>query len=239
MKRALFSVGILTVALACLTGCGQRKPAEAPKAAASKVESAAPNIETAVPPAPVAPATAAQAPAAPKPEIVPLVVADFNSGSKPNNVGGDFGSWNKDPNDPTQGCAEKFNSDERYGKDGYSLELDYDVDSLNPAYCGFWMKLDNKDVSQYNMLVFYIKGDEKAGYPQRMKIELKNAKGEVGKTYITQISPTWSPVEVPFSNLQGIKDFSNMTEFTIVFEDSASRPKTGKIYIDNVGFARQ
>ena len=38
------------------------------------------------------------------------MVADFNSGTKPNNIGGDFGAWIKDPNDPMQGCVESFDA---------------------------------------------------------------------------------------------------------------------------------
>ena len=44
-----------------------------------------------------------------------LMVADFNSGAKPNNLGGDFGCWIKDPNDPMQGCVESFDAKDRFG----------------------------------------------------------------------------------------------------------------------------
>ncbi len=167
-----------------------------------------------------------------------LMIADFDMGEKPNNIGGDFGAWNKDPDDPTQGCHDFFTSDEKYGREGYAIALRYDVDSPNPAYNGFWMKLENLDAAQYNKLAFYIKGDTEEGYPQKIKIEFKNNKGEVGKVYVSQISGTWAPVEVPFSNFKGIKDFSQMTEFVIVFEDRVTKPKTGTIYIDNIQFAR-
>ena len=53
-----------------------------------------------------------------------LVIADFNTGEKPNNIGGDFGSWDKDPSDETQGCKMSFESDDANGKtDGYSVHL--------------------------------------------------------------------------------------------------------------------
>lgn len=240
MKNYVIALGIFLVS-ATVLGCGQQKtPTTQPPAAPA---AAAPKIDVAVQPAPVAPAPAAVAPApAPSaPAAVAgkeIIIADFNTGDKPNNVGGDFGSWDKDPNDPSQGTKMSFNPDEKYGKDGFSLQLDYDVDSTNPAYNGFWMKLGDVDASYYSKLVLYIKGDEAKGYPQKLKVELKNANGEVGKAYITQISGTWAPVEVPFSSFQGIKDFSKMTEFTIVFEDSVSRPKAGTVYIDNIGFAR-
>ncbi|HOX09542.1 MAG TPA: carbohydrate binding domain-containing protein [Candidatus Omnitrophota bacterium] len=250
MKNFVIALGIFLVSAAVL-GCGQQKaptyqpapvstakPAETVAVTSPSAPSAAaPKIDVAVQPAPVAPAPAV-AVAAPAATGKEMVIADFNTGDKPNNVGGDFGSWDKDPNDPSQGTKMSFNPDEKYGKDGFSLQLDYDVDSPNPAYNGFWMKLGDVDASYYNKLVLYIKGDEAKGYPQKLKVELKNANGEVGKAYITQISGTWAPVEVPFSSFQGIKDFSKMTEFTIVFEDSVSRPKAGTVYIDNIGFAR-
>ncbi|MFA5335256.1 MAG: carbohydrate binding domain-containing protein [Candidatus Omnitrophota bacterium] len=243
MKSFVVALGILAVSMTFI-GCGQQKapPAQSSAGAEALPPAAAPKIEVAVQPAPVAPAAApagAEAlPPATPPAAKEMVIADFNTGGKPNNVGGDFGSWDKDPNDPSQGTRMSFNPDEKYGKDGFSLQLDYDVDSPNPAYNGFWMKLGDIDATYYNKLVLYIKGDEAKGYPQKLKVELKNAKGEVGKAYISQISGTWAPVEIKFSDFQGIKDFSKMTEFTIVFEDSVSRPKAGTVYIDSMGFAR-
>jgi hypothetical protein len=36
---------------------------------------------------------------------IQLLVADYDSGSKPNNLGGDMGCWNKDPNDKWDSTA--------------------------------------------------------------------------------------------------------------------------------------
>src|SRR5512140_2383796 len=89
-----------------------------------------------------------------------LVIADFDTGDKPNNIGGDFGGWDKDPNDESQGCQMSFDTDDSQGDPaGYSIRLDYDVDSPNPAYNGFWMKLNGEDATPYNTLNFYVKGD--------------------------------------------------------------------------------
>ncbi len=220
-KRSFFYMGVLILLTALVFGCAPKKEA-APKK---------PPVEVKVPPKPVPPK-----PEVALPEAV-LVVADFDTGSKPNNIGGDFGSWGKDPNDPSQGCQDSFTSEEKYGKEGYAIKLKYDVDSPNPAYNGFWMKLENIDVTPYNKLVLYIKGDTEAGYPQRVKVELKNANGEVGEAYLSQISGTWAPVEIPLSSFKGIKDFSKMAEFNVVFEDTVATPKTGIIYIDNLQFA--
>ena len=83
-----------------------------------------------------------------------LLVDDFDRGQKPNALGGDFGSWDKDPSDPTQKCTISFDKAGAFGGVGYSLKIDYDVDSPNPAYNGFWMKLQGSNVSSYAKLTF-------------------------------------------------------------------------------------
>ena len=86
-----------------------------------------------------------------------LVIADFNSGMKPNNIGGDFGTWDYDPNDNTQTCEMEFSPlNIHTGENGYCLKLAYDVQSPNPAFNGLWMQLEGKDVTRYNRLSFWV-----------------------------------------------------------------------------------
>jgi len=163
-----------------------------------------------------------------------LVIADFDSGVKPNNIGGDFGAWDKDPADFTQTCFESFSSTQRRGNSGFSLKLDYDVDSPNSAYNGFWMKLNGADFSKYKKLVIWIKGDSSKGYTKVAKLEFKNGKGEVGKYYISDIGDDWKEVTIPFLKIAGITDFSKMEELVLVFEDWRATKKEGSIYLDDI-----
>lgn len=167
-----------------------------------------------------------------------LLIADFNKGEKPSNIGGDFGSWEKDPSDKTQSCIISFSKDTKVGDKGYSLRIDYDVESENPAWNGAWFKLNGIDVSKYKKLNLYIKGDKKRGFTKVIKLELKNEKGQVGKFYITDISEKWEKYSIPLDKFIGITDFSKMKEFVIVFEDIKTTKKTGTIYIDNIYFSK-
>ncbi len=168
-----------------------------------------------------------------------LIIADFNSGKKPSNIGGDFGSWDKNPKDTTQTCLISFSKKERVGKEGYSLRIDYDVDSPNPAWNGAWFKLNKIDVSGYKRLNFYMKGDENKGFTKVLKIELKNGKGEVGKYYLSGITSEWKKFSIPLENFVGISDFSEMEEFVIVFEDTKATKKVGTVYIDEIYFSKK
>ena len=165
-----------------------------------------------------------------------LVVSDFDSGAKPCNIGGGFGAWDKDPADFSQGCSDIFDPIEKVGDKGFSMKLDYDVDSPNPAYNGFWLKLNDLDASGYKNLSFDVKGDPEVGYTTVFKIELKNNKKEVGKFYVTEVDDSWQTITIPLRNFSGIMDFSGLAEFVIVFEDRMATNKDGIIYIDEIKF---
>ncbi len=160
------------------------------------------------------------------------VLADFNSGSSPNNVGGGLGAWDKDPQDSTQTCRESFDSMVKNGNSGCSLKLDYDVDSPNAAFNGFWMKLNNMNLSQYQTLNLWVKGDQSRGYTERFKIELKTPDG-VGKYYITGINSDWQKISIPLSGF-GLGSLASCTELVVVFEDQVATDKDGTIYIDDI-----
>lgn len=164
-----------------------------------------------------------------------VLVDNFDDGTKPNALGGDFGAWNKDPLDPTQYCREGFDSANAFGLAGYALRLDYDVDSPNPAYNGFWSKLENLDLRPYQTLSLYIKGDKAKGYTTQLKLELKNDR-ERGSFLLKGITDEWQKVSVPILEFMGLSDWSRITEFVVVFDDTTATKKTGAIYLDDITF---
>ncbi|MCB9800408.1 MAG: hypothetical protein H6757_06585 [Candidatus Omnitrophica bacterium] len=169
-----------------------------------------------------------------------LVIADFDTGDKPNNIGGDFGGWDKDPNDETQSTQLSFEPDDALGDPaGYSIRLDYDVDSPNPAYNGFWMKLNGEDATAYNTLTFYIKGDNNAGFTKRIKLELKDMSNKPSPYIVTGITDQWKKITIPFEKFRRISDWKSMNEFVIIFDDINSNPKTGTIFVDQIALSNE
>lgn len=196
---------------------------------------------------PVAPAAVVQKAAESLPIVSPpalnpgqLVIADFDTGDKPNNLGGDFGAWNKDPEDATQSCNMSFETDDAL-KDpaGYALKLDYDVDSPNPAYNGVWMKLDGQNATGFNTLSFYARGEGLNNFTKRIKLELKDSASNSSPYVVSGITESWQKIEVPFERFKKIKDWSALSEFVVVFDDMNSDPKQGTILIDQVAFEKK
>ncbi len=168
-----------------------------------------------------------------------LFVDDFNDGEKPNLIGGNFGGWNRDPLDETQGCLEEFSLENHGVGSGISVKLTYDVESPNPAFNGFWMRLNELDVSQYRELVFHIRGDQQAGFTTRLKVELKNnVRGERAGVIIDGITTGWTRFRIPLNQFFQISDWTKVSEFVIVFDDELATKKTGAIYLDDVYFVK-
>lgn len=168
-----------------------------------------------------------------------VIVADFDSGTKPNNMGYDFGAWTRDPADFTQNCIESFTKINREGTEGYSLQLYYDVDSPISAYNGFWCKLDGDiDYSVFKRVGFWVKGDPAKGYTKAFKVELKNCINQSAVYYVTTVSDEWQHIVVPFEKFRGLSEWSLLKEFVIVFEDRIATTKEGAIYIDDIYFEK-
>ncbi|HNX68148.1 MAG TPA: CIA30 family protein [Candidatus Omnitrophota bacterium] len=169
-----------------------------------------------------------------------LMIADFDTGDKPNNIGGDFGGWDKDPNDESQGTQMSFDTDDAKGTaGGYSIRLDYDVDSPNPAYNGFWMKLNGEDATPYNTLNLYVKGDAKVGYTKRFKIELKDMTNKPSAYIVSGVTDQWQKISIPFEKFRRIENWNSLNEIVVVFDDINSSPKTGAILIDDISLSKE
>jgi len=169
-----------------------------------------------------------------------LIIADFNSGDKPNNIGGDFGSWNKDPNDDTQTCNMSFEADDALGNAaGYALKLDYDVDSPNPAYNGLWMKLNGTNASTYNTLSFYVRGEGLNNFTKRIKLEVKDMNNRPSPYIVSGITEKWQKISIPFEKFRRIQDWTALNEFVVVFDDINSNPKQGTLLIDHITFSKE
>lgn len=176
-------------------------------------------------------------------EHEPLLIASFDippvSDGAPvyNELGGQYGIWDRFPEDESQSIILKHILRED-SKDNHCVRLHYDVDSENPAYNGFWLKLNRTDLTVYNRLNLSVRGDAAEGFTTRFKLELKDF--ETSASFmLTGVTAEWKRFSIPFSKYWKIKDWSEMNELVIVFDDIFSRPRSGVIYIDDITVTRE
>jgi hypothetical protein len=163
----------------------------------------------------------------------PQVLADFNRSGHRTNADLPFGAWNSDPGDATQFCRVRLVDTERMGTAGYGLLIEYDVESPNPAYNGFWMKLPEVPLAAYRTVSFAIKGDAQRGFTRRLRLELKD-RTHIARFTLDGLDAHWKQVRIPLQAFEGIEALRAATEFVIVFDDETVTEKVGTVYLDDL-----
>ncbi|MFH1189788.1 MAG: glucoamylase family protein, partial [Candidatus Omnitrophota bacterium] len=174
------------------------------------------------------------------------VIADFNGNTLNNNIGGESGAWEKEPEDNAQYVAVSLDDKIRRGDSGAALKLEYGLRSPNDAANGFWTQLGDMDASPYDHFEFWIRGDESTGYTTVFKIEFKKiAKDPEGReetikaSYIVKnVNGTWQKVSIPLNVMTGILDWHGLKEFVISFEKGRVNNPIGTLYFDDFAFVK-
>lgn len=194
-----------------------------------------------------------------KGEHYPLVLSDFNSGSLYTNIGSLSGGDEEDPGKTFAVVVGEENVTK--GRSGYSVMLDYDVD-MPGEYSFYWMKLGKKqseqgdatdtlDLSDYDYLSFWIKGQKGA---ESAKVELhEDRDGNNVFTFGTDVSSyvytaayipsgkvttEWQKIVIPLDSFKAIRDWSNVLELVIVFENMKG-PGKSALYVDDFIFGKR
>lgn len=111
-----------------------------------------------------------------------------------------------------------------------AIGLRYDV-SRPAAYSGLYVKLRPSDFSKYQTFHFRIKGSPERGYPQKMKVELKNRGQSV---QFAQVSPglDWQDVRIPLPRF-----LSQVDEVAFVFDNAQTgKNRRGEVLLEALYF---
>lgn len=177
---------------------------------------------------------------------VTAAIADFNIGTMTDNLQGDCGTWETNPEDKSQGISASLDKVIKRGDSGYSLKLDYNVNSPQDAVNGFWMQMRSFDASPYDHLEFWVKGDPEKGHTTIFKIEFKKYQKDEeghdeaikGSFIVKGVTDKWQKVSVPLNVMNGITDWKDITEFVITFEKRRVDNPAGTLHFDDFEFVK-
>ena len=163
----------------------------------------------------------------PPPTSPPLPIADFDSCSGVNLLGGQSGGAYNSPDLLQETYVQDLDR-------GCVARLRYEVEE----WAAFWIQLMGADLTPYRQLAFDVRAEGEP--PRRAKLELKNQAGEVGILYIEGIGTEWNTMTVSLADFTAgygkpLSSLRNMAELVLVFEASQSGPE-GIVYLDNVRF---
>ena len=178
-----------------------------------------------------------------------LIVYHFDEADIQKKLAVDFGTWELHPSYLTELVIVKPTDEKEAEEFGNILRVAYDVSIAEedlpyanyPVFNGIWFRLADADLSDYDTLIFYVRGDSDLGFTRRFKVELKNNEGEIGKFYVNDIGNSWRRIEIPLAMIKTVsgkqlKSLKSMKEMTVVFEKEEVTNKKGVIYLDNIYF---
>ena len=122
--------------------------------------------------------------------------------------------------------------------------LNYDVDYRGRAFCAYSQYLEGNDLSTFNSLSFYVKGDVGKGFTKRLKIEIWDTNNTEVIYFVQNIGEEWQRIVIPFDEFKGILSrwdspkriafvFENRPDF---YKNMGITSRKGAIYIDNLTF---
>ena len=175
-----------------------------------------------------------------------IVIADFNRDSLINNLNGESGTWEKNPEDKAQWITASLDNLTRCGESGSALKLEYNVNSSDDAVNGFWTQLREFDASKYDHFEFWVKGDERKGYTSTFKLEFSKYQNDSeahqetirGSYIVKRVTSQWQKVSIPLNVMNGITGWKDMRELVITFEKRRVDSPEGILYFDDFVFVR-
>ena len=256
MKKGItyFSVLFLVLVLSTLGSCENNasQPA-AEQGENSQAQDNPASAVTAEKPQPSTSAEGAQAKVGPlglEPGVISkFVIDDFSNPNMKNNLNGDSGTWEMDPDDTNQYCRASVDTENAREPGKNCLKLEYGVDSPKKAENGLWTHLRSFDALAYDHVEFWVKGDAQKGYTTTFNIEFKkfeNFPGDEpgttrtdsikGSYVVTGVTDQWQKIYVPLNKMNGILNWKDIREFVITFQQRRVDKKTGVIYISDIAF---
>lgn len=137
--------------------------------------------------------------------------------------------------DDGQDIRAELSPDDALSKQqGRSLMLIYDVDSAQSARVDFWFLPDQTDFSSFQALRFFIKADPLAGGSKNVTLQITNGQRRRSSYILSGIGKSWKRFEIPLKRFNRIRDWSDIREITLSFDDVFSVPKEGVLLIDEI-----
>lgn len=117
------------------------------------------------------------------------------------------------------------------------IRIKYDLNPPYPQIKDFSIDIPSVDIGKYHRLNFSIRGLEE-GYPEVVKVVLRNRRNEVAFKYIKGVNLKWQRQSIVFDEFSSISDFSSLSSVDFVLEAWNVDKKKGIILIDDLCFSK-
>jgi hypothetical protein len=129
---------------------------------------------------------------------------------------------------------------ERCGRNGGCLHLRYDLGISPDTPVGFRVDLPSLDASSFDHLDLWVKGDPDAGFDSEFQVGFKRPEPghpglqETGTAMVSGVTAEWQRIVIPLARMTGIRDWSDLRQFIIVFHPRRTTTGRGAFYLGSI-----
>ena len=168
-----------------------------------------------------------------------LVLHDFERLESPT-PGITMGSWATKPGRYPGLLSYRLEPAQRPGSQR-ALHLHYRFLPGATEAIGWQLRLPDLDASAYDHLELWIRGDQKAGYADTLKLEFKQPLTQgppgllrQGSYVIRGITENWQRIRIPLNLMNGIADWKQLRWFTLALHPRRSPMNSGGYWLDDI-----
>jgi hypothetical protein len=127
---------------------------------------------------------------------------------------------------------------------GNALRISHHFSLEERGEGGVRLVLGGIDATSFDHLDLRIRGDGTAGFPSAIKIGFWRPHGarpdliQSGSFVIGGIGEDWQQVRVPLNAMNGISDWTNLTQFVVTIDSRRSPIATGAVLVDDIALVR-
>lgn len=192
---------------------------------------------------PTALATDSSAPPAAPAPTTRLLLHDFERIASPI-PGVAMSGWTAEPGARTGRVWYRLEPARRPGG-GRALYLHYRFASAATGDLGWQLSLPGLDAAAYDHLEFWIRGDDRTGYADALKVEFRQPLAGAppgllrqGSAVVTGITGDWQHFRIPLNFMSGIADWRRLRQFGIVLQPRRSPATMGAYWLDDIALVK-
>ena len=143
------------------------------------------------------------------------------------------------------GAAPKLDltTSPRRGKKGLALRVRYDLAAPSAPLQGLLLRLPEMDVSAYDHLSLWVRGDRRQGFPHQLRVRFlapdESPTGQAGEGFtVIGLNEEWRQLLIPLNPLSGIRDGVRPSLLFLQLDPALVEDRQGVFFLDDVSLVR-
>ncbi|MGB9670573.1 MAG: glucoamylase family protein [Halothiobacillaceae bacterium] len=139
------------------------------------------------------------------------------------------------------GAAPKLDltTSPRRGKKGLALRVRYDLTDPTAAPQGLLLRLPEMDVSAYDHLSLWVRGDRRQGFPHQLRVRFldpdESPTGQAGKGFtVIGLNEEWRQLLIPLNPLSGIREGGRPSLLFLQLDPALVENRQGMFFLDDI-----